>query len=574
MASYEDQMANISSLSDEELSALETSVVAAFDEADAADDLDAMTAAADALDLVRAEKANRGGSEQPEPETGTVESEVVAASGADPAPAPAEPVVTPDPAVTPDAPTPAPEPLDPADPVKDESGEAEPDEGEPAEPAQSEAGTETNESEAVAASAQTATEGHEEATVEIPEDRKPVVASAVRVTAGADIPGFSAGTEFQSASELSRAFIQRLNSVKRATGGDGEQHVVATLLASAPEDRTLDSGDAESNWEKIRAVVSREAITASGGFCAPLETRYEIFGVGQGDRPVRDSLPGFNASRGGIRYVTPPTLAGFSGAIGTWTKQNDIDAGAAGAPDPTKPCLVVTCSPEVTAEIDAITLCLQFGNLMSRAYPELVERNNELALVAHSRYAEIKLLNAISAASTAYTSGFKLGTARDLLLAIGKAASAYRNKHRLDNGTPLRVILPAWARDAMREDIAQGLPGDRLAEADSVIDGYLSARKVNVTWHLDDAFPAPSAGALSDFPATIKWYIFAEGTFLLLDGGTLDLGIVRDSALVSTNDYKTFVEVFENVAKVGVESWAVTTTTHVVGSVIGTTAPA
>ena len=46
MASYEEQMARLSELSDEELSALETTVVAAFDEADAADDLDAMTAAA------------------------------------------------------------------------------------------------------------------------------------------------------------------------------------------------------------------------------------------------------------------------------------------------------------------------------------------------------------------------------------------------------------------------------------------------------------------------------------------------------------------------------------------------
>jgi hypothetical protein len=87
---------------------------------------------------------------------------------------------------------------------------------------------------------------------------------------------------------------------------------------------------------------------------------------------------------------------------------------------------------------------------------------------------------------------------------------------------------------------------------------------------MDDAFPAQAAGALVDFPTTIVWYLFAEGTFLFLDGGTLDLGIVRDSALVSTNDYRMFVETFEGVAKVGIESIKVTTTTHIAGGVAGT----
>jgi hypothetical protein len=59
--------------------------------------------------------------------------------------------------------------------------------------------------------------------------------------------------------------------------------------------------------------------------------------------------------------------------------------------------------------------------------------------------------------------------------------------------------------------------------------------------------------------------MFAEGTFLFLDGGTLDLGVIRDSTLVGTNDYKMFVETFEGVAKIGVESLKVTSTISVNG---------
>jgi hypothetical protein len=53
---------------------------------------------------------------------------------------------------------------------------------------------------------------------------------------------------------------------------------------------------------------------------------------------------------------------------------------------------------------------------------------------------------------------------------------------------------------------------------------------------------------------------------LFLDGGTLDLGIIRDSTLVGTNDYKMFVETFEGIAMVGVEALAVTSAINVNGA--------
>ncbi len=46
-------------------------------------------------------------------------------------------------------------------------------------------------------------------------------------------------------------------------------------------------------------------------------------------------------------------------------------------------------------------------------------------------------------------------------------------------------------------------------------------------------------------------YVFVEGSMQRLDGGRLDLGVVRDSTLDATNDYETFVEVFETVVSRG-----------------------
>jgi hypothetical protein len=351
--------------------------------------------------------------------------------------------------------------------------------------------------------------------------------------------------------------------LRRVKGGDGEQHIVASFTTKYPESRVL-SQDTESNVAKIRAIASPEALVASGGHSTPFEVKYDIFGFGTTDRPIRDSLPRFAADRGGIRYIVPPVLSDYANAVGVWTAAND----AAGSPDPaTKTSLTVSAATETTVATDAVTLQLQFGNLMTRAYPELIARHNELALIQHAREAEQNLASKLTSASTAVSSTSLIGVARDFLVQIGRAASAYRSRHRLDNAMQLRVIAPSWIKDAMRADLAIAMPGDNSINAtDAEIEGYLASRGVNITFSQDiNVFGSQSAAAMLEFPDTFTWYIFAEGTFLFLDGGTLDLGIIRDSTLVGTNDYKMFVETFEGVAKLGIESLVVTSTISVNG---------
>jgi hypothetical protein len=111
------------------------------------------------------------------------------------------------------------------------------------------------------------------------------------------------------------------------------------------------------------------------------------------------------------------------------------------------------------------------------------------------------------------------------------------------------------------------MPGDgTLSVSESEINGYLANSNVTLTPTLDGTvFGSQGATALLEFPDSFVWYLFAEGSFLFLDGGTLDLGIIRDSSLVGTNDYKMFVETFENVAFVGIESLKITSTINVNG---------
>ena len=398
--------------------------------------------------------------------------------------------------------------------------------------------------------------------IEVPADRRPITetsAAAVAITAGADIPGYTAGSSMDSMSDVSVAMEKRLHALRRVNGGDGEQHIVASITTQYPEGRTL-TQDAESNWSKVQAVTGPEALVASGGHSAPFEVKYDIFVLGTTARPLRDALPRFQADRGGIRFVTPPVLSSYANAVGIWTAAND----SAETPG-TKATLTVSAASELTVATDAVTLQLQFGNLMSRAYPELIARHNELGLIQHAREAEGQILTRLTALSTAVTSTSLIGVARDFLVTLGRAAANYRGRHRLEADAPLRVIAPAWIKDAMVADLALQMPGDATLNAASEIDGFVASRNINITYHIDDFTDSQGASALNEFADTFVWYMFAEGTFLFLDGGTLDLGVIRDSTLVGTNDYKMFVETFEGVAKIGVESLKVTSTIAVNG---------
>src|SRR6478609_8109445 len=472
---FADRLTDVTSLSDDDLSSLESDLIDAFDEADQAGDDANITALADALDQVRAEIDSRAGSNDtenadaaPAPDVAPVASaEAPVAASADPETAPVTvttevPVADPNqqPAQPPaQEPAQAPAPEPPAEPAEGDEPDTPTEDTEPA-------GDDDNgdsEPDPASADDQEGPTVTASGTVAVPRNREPVVAAAPTSTVyvGADVPGFSAGQELKSGDEFGQAMAARINMLARTTGGDGEQVLVASIRTEVPADRTLDFRDDPATvWDKINAVTDPDAITASGGCCAPLTARYELFDCGGSSaRPVRDSLASFRADRGGIRFFAPPALADINDGVGFWTCADDAaidpsDEPGSGTNIPAnwKQCARIQCPPEQTAEIQAVTLCLTFGVLQSRVFPELAVANNKLAMVAHARIAESALLAQIKNGSTRVADGGTTwGAVRDLMSAVGRAAMYYRDRYRVDS-VALRAILPSWVLEALRAD--------------------------------------------------------------------------------------------------------------------------
>jgi hypothetical protein len=403
-----------------------------------------------------------------------------------------------------------------------------------------------------------------------------------RTTASAGLDNVSPGATMDRQTLL-QAFHNRVRGVKNVPGY--ERYPVATVRADFPEQRMLTaSADPFVNMDKVDSVVrdarstpassrlqSGQNSLVAAGFCAPFETLYDIRTLGDTERPVRDALVRFGADRGGIQYR--PALDGVTqtGGIGFWTAaQDEAD------PIVPKTCVEIDCPGVVTAEVEAIYACLTFSNMSTRFDPEFYDSVVRANDIASARISENRLLTLLTAASKNLYSNQLLGATRDILATLDKVIAYYRNVHRLSNEVALRWIAPLWAQYMIRADITRQMVGDgmqALAVTDAQIAQWFAARNVTPTWHLDGIDPADitlpdpdvvvpaqfytvalTNTAVPDFPAAVSSLLFAEGDWLHLDGGTLDLGVVRDSTLVGQNRFQTFTERFEYPAFRGIES--------------------
>ena len=410
----------------------------------------------------------------------------------------------------------------------------------------------------------------------VKEERKPS-----GIVASADVQGFRAGQELADFGDVARAFMAKRKDVRGTDKGyDGSRFLVASLQGDYNTERTL-SMDLDTNMRKIEAITSPSALAASGGYCAPTTPYYQLQVFGDAHRPVRDSMPVFRAERGGIRFMPSPRLGDLSGSVRRTTAGED-EAGytnqtPAGTTAP-KPSLHVVCEGEQTATIQAISRSLTFGNMGARTYPEQVEAWIKLGLVEFARYAEVELLDAISNASTKLTAAQTYGATFALLEQVSLVTASFRSRYRLASSKVLRALFPFWVMDVIKTDIAAQSGGDQIARfnvTDGDVNAWFRARNIEPSFYQDYTtaegvpFNPVVPGALETWPTDVEWFIYPEGAFLYLDGGTLDLGLVRDSTLNSQNDYQIFYEEFGGLAMVGQESIQVTSTL----CSTGTTAP-
>ena len=385
------------------------------------------------------------------------------------------------------------------------------------------------------------------------------------LTASATVGDIQSGSEITDRLSLGEMFANALYRMPRNRAPVGDV-ILASARYAYPEDRRLGS-DAEQNGLIMDRVTNPRAIVASGGICAPPQVDFTIDTIQQADRPIRDGLAAFQTPRGSLSYVLPVDIGALAGASGWWPETTDASPGVN-----TKPVLAISCGTVETIMVGAVTFRLQFGNMEGRFNPEQVANQTDVAIAANSRFAENNLMKLISAAATTVgpiTNTQLLGATRDLLTTIDQACAAFRWTHRVPKTVRMTAILPDFVRDMVRADLVQEIGHDNagsrdvLAITDDDVDNLLAAHGINPIWHLDglsanavgsnplQGWAQQGSGAIAPFPTGILWWLFPEGAVQYLDGGSLDLGVVRDSSLDATNDYETFVEQWEAIAPRG-----------------------
>jgi hypothetical protein len=433
----------------------------------------------------------------------------------------------------------------------------------------------------------------------------------IRTVLQGGIPGHEVGEQPADRAGLADAFVERYRTIANSKG-PREKVFVARMFSQYPEDRVLTASDVRTNQQRIEAASRPESLTAaaqSGGLCLPLEVIYDINVIGVTSRPIQQALTRFQVERGGIQYRLPFDALAMSEGLGIWGQDNDQSPTVAadgvvtwesgddsqGNAFGPKTCYIADCPGVVNASIYSTYMCMEFANMTSRFDTEWVDATNQAAQVAWARFAENQLLARILAASKIVYGKQALGAVRDVLATYDKVISYYRNRYRLDTTIPLHTIMPQWLIDMLRTDMARAMnttgdPAVQFAIAQSTLEGWFRTRNVNVTWHLDGLaavtsaisgvtvpqqfFTTYSAGQeVAGWPNAVDTVLYREGDWLFLDGGTLDLGLVRDSTLNQRNRYQTFIETFEGVAFQGLESLRVVLPLMPTGASSGTIAP-
>lgn len=396
---------------------------------------------------------------------------------------------------------------------------------------------------------------------------EPQRASAV-IAAAADVPGYSSGQQITTL-DVGRAFAARTRGTsreayKRAFEGGKRvrsQHQLATIRKHFPDELVASSEHAEAAMSA--AVDERRlpggSLVASGGWCAPSETIYDLFEAESRDGIF--SLPEIQVARGGIRHTPGPDFSSIFGHDGYFNvSEAEAEDGDYDGYGGDKPLFKVDC-PEFTDDrLNLAGVFLTAGILQDTAYPETIDRFVRGTLVAHEHKMAERVLGAIAAGSTVVTMpADPVGATAPILQAVEVQIEDYRTRHRLARAVSLEVVLPYWARGAIRADLSRRLGVELTNVTDAAIGEHFAVRGANVQFVYNwDDLTGDSANRTS-WPTSVKALIYAAGTWVRGSSDVITLDAVYDSALFKANEYTAiFSEEGWLVAKRGHDSRVVT----------------
>lgn len=361
----------------------------------------------------------------------------------------------------------------------------------------------------------------------------PAPAPGTTITAAVDVPGYAPGSPLDFG-DITAGIISRANALKTANGGVGQvisyrhpypQELIVTDSSSAPEGTTV--ALAASSQRRL----PEKDLVASGGWCAPSETIYELT-----DTSCPDMLwdaPEIQLARGGLRYYKPLSL---DVSTMTWvhTEADDISGAE-------KPCFKIPCPEPVEVRCDAVGVCLEAGILTQRHFPELVAWYLRNAMVAHEiRIRQVLFQQALNTA-TPVVMPESMGALSAVFGAIALQSADMIERHSLCESTALEVTLPWWSRNLFLADLARrnGVSINEVNVAD--IQALFSPLGVRIQWArgLSPAVPTDIGGTTPavDWPAEIRFLMYPAGGLQIGRGEEVNLGVVHDSTKFVTNDY-------------------------------------
>lgn len=375
------------------------------------------------------------------------------------------------------------------------------------------------------------------------------------------------GQVYDSPAAVAQAMWKKRMSFGNIPAGTRDEMSIATGTKVWDESIPSVGLDPIENLKAFNQLTARDGLVASGAQCTPQTQLYDFFRLAEPIQDVENALPTVQAPRGGIRFIQANCEIQGADAVGLWGSE-------AGGPPPAldpetdeKPCDTVTCPTIAEVLVEAVTQCTIFDNLQYRTFPELIENFLEDVAVQFTLKKQTYYLDAIDTASTQTVGIGSYGAARSMIYDLTVAAVAYRKRHHMPRGARLSVMIPDWAVDVVKADLFNdGDSGlDYLNVPDSAIVQAFASRNLDVTFYYDDptsvagdnpltTAQAGSGAELNDYPCVATSYLFAPGTFVKLDGGSLDVGLVRDHALNKTNDFAMFMEEWIGIAQLGCES--------------------
>jgi hypothetical protein len=378
------------------------------------------------------------------------------------------------------------------------------------------------------------------------------------ITAAADVPGVSMGSSLDGIEGLTMAAVARAKALPLGpmAGGAGPDDIrgagqrvsagIASISNMFPKELAVYGRDGDEAAVALATDESRlpgGSLVASGGWCSPSETIYELAGELEAITNLID-LPEVQVNRGGIRTTEGPDFSTlFAGAgIGVVKTEAEAIAGY------TKAVYRVPCTNFEDTRAGVVHTGIEAGILQNDAYPELTLRVTRGALVAHAHKVNAESIRQVEAQSTsAGTLAFGPSASTAVLNGLALLATHYRYKYRAADTMALELKLPLWLKEVFRADLAvtSGWSRDEaLNITDAQIAAWFTQRNLSVQWLYDwqDAYTGVTTGfggaaVPTAWPTSVKAIIHAPGAFIRGRGDVITLNAVYDSTNIKVNDF-------------------------------------